>query len=270
MKKWLMMGASLTLAVTLAACGDGDGKETKKEAKKADIVLQTEEELVDLYQNPKAYKGAEVHFTGRAFSIEKDGDFTYMQVWENPEDVANNTIVKFDSSLAKVKEDDYVKVVGIVGKEFKGENMLGGEVKAPTVEADSVEIIPAVEAIAPTKETKEINETKTQHNVSIDVQKIEFADEQTRVYVKVRNDSQMTIDFYTFNTKLIEGSTQHEEETLFISDLPEMPSELLPGIEAEGMIVFPSVETKEGLKFQAKVSGDDYDLSFEPFVFELP
>lgn len=57
---------------------------------------------------------------------------------------------------------------------------------------------------------------------------------------------------------------------LYEANLPEVQSELLPGTETEGIIVYPALDLDEPkLQFYAEGYSSDHEISIDPFVFEI-
>src|SRR5699024_11938864 len=120
-------------------------------------------------------------------------------------------------------------------------------------------------------ETIDIDETIDQHRYEMVVDKVEVAENMTRVYMTVTNHKDETIYFYSFDSKLLMDNKQLEEDMGFYeTDFPEMQSDILPGVESEGIITFPPLDSDtNSMTFHAEGSSDNYDLNFEPFVFEI-
>ena len=273
MRKILSVIGILSLLL-VSACGGNDSAETNAEEKEAEAKVEgvvAQEEFDHMYSNPKDYKGYEVEFTGQVFvEPERDEEGTYLQVYAKPEDYEQNVLVAFNESDFDVKIDDYVKIAGIVEDEFEGENMMGGAVNAPLVEANAIEVVDYITAVSPTVKEIEVDETMDQHGMEVNVQKIEIAEEETRVYINVANNTDDTVYFDTYSTKLVTGSNQLESTDNFESDLPEVQYDILSGVESEGVLTFPAIdENTDSLTLHAEGHSDDYELDFDPFVFEV-
>lgn len=273
MKKSLLF-IVISLFLFMVACGEEETSDTiskKNKTTEAKGVV-SEEDIDKMYSNPKQFKDYEVELTGIVFNEpEADEDGVYFQMFADPINSGKNTLVGLLDTDLKVKTDDYVKVTGIVKDEFEGENAFGGVVKAPVIEATKFEVVDYVTAVAPANRTIEIKEEINQHGYHMELQKVELADEETRVYLKISNQSDVTIDFYSFNAKLIAGNKQLEENMPYLeTGLPELQSEILPGVETEGVIIFPAIDQKEKkLTFHAEGSSENYDLDYKPFIFEI-
>lgn len=277
MKKNIFIVIMLFFTLIVTACGNdtekSSGEKNGDKGTESKGVITTED-LNKLYTDPKKYKGYEVEITGKVFAeVEKDEDGIYFQLWADPENAEKNTIVQYNNLDLDVKADQYIKIKGIVHDKFEGENAFGGTIIAPMIQAESVEILDYISVMSPT--IKEINVDKeiNQHDLIVHLDNIEFADNQTRIYVTVKNNTSDTANFYDFNAKLIVGNKQLEKE-YFDSEttgLDEIQSDILPGIEAQGVIVYPAVDLEEAsLKLHAEANTDNYELDFEPYVFEIP
>ncbi|MBO8157856.1 MAG: hypothetical protein H0Z32_15640 [Bacillaceae bacterium] len=86
---------------------------------------------------------------------------------------------------------------------FEGENAFGAVLTALLTLADTIEKTDYQTAFASAKKTIDLKEKQNQHGYRLTVQKIELADEETRVYVKVTNDTSDKNSFYSFNTRII-------------------------------------------------------------------
>jgi hypothetical protein len=169
-----------------------------------------------------------------------------------------------------VASEDIIHVKGVVKDIFEGENAFGAQLTAPAIVAESIEKADYQTAFAPAKETIDLNEEKNQHGYKLEVQKVEIADKETRVYVKVKNETGDKISFYSFNAKLIAGGKQLEEEMNYDANYPEVQSDILPGVEAEGIIVFPALpEGTNAFQLYFEGSSENWELDFEPFVFDI-
>ena len=173
---------SLFVVLLLAACGESGSMneasvEANEETEANSKEVLAEEDFDKMYSNPKEYKGYEVEFTGQVFvDPERDDSSVYLQVYAKPEQFEQNTIVAYEDSNFDVKVDDFVKVIGIVKDEFEGENLMGGTITAPFIEATSIEVVDYITAVAPTIKEVVVDETIDQHGMEVTLQKIEFAE----------------------------------------------------------------------------------------------
>ncbi|AHA30805.1 hypothetical protein [Exiguobacterium sp. MH3] len=273
----IVLAVLIGLLVLLVACSDSDTESGKgKSGTKSEIKSKgplAEKDYEKMYTDPKKYKGYEVTVRGKVFSEpEKDEDGVYFQMYGDPENAEKNTMVAADTSL-KIKSEQYVEVKGIVVDEFSGENAFGGEISAAGIRAESVKEISYIDAMAPTKKTIELNKVVDQHGLKVELQKVELADNQTRVFVKITNKTNVNATFFDSGSKLVVGNKQLETEYLDSeeSGLAEVQSDILPGIETEGVMIYPAVESgTTSMNLLIDASNDNYDIDFAPYTFEIP
>ena len=244
----------------------GCGSKTISEEEFLQMVPISETSVGQLYSNVDDFVGERYDFIGQVFNIEvdEDGD-TILQVWQDIVNSENNTIVVISGS-ADVEYDDYISVSGLISGEYEGTNLFGGTVYAPVVSARSYDIVDYITAVAPTKHTIAVEDTINQHDLEVTLNKIEFADLETRVYITIYNGTSEEANFYSFNSYLIQGKTQFEEEWNW--EYEDIPSDIQPGVEVSGIIVFPPMNPGDGpITAQIDAYYWDWDVDFELYVF---
>lgn len=255
---------------------EGEGKTTWKSGQieigtyKDDVIVPLKgSEINSLYTNPKELKNHCVEIVGRVFiEPEYQDGIAGLQIWADPEKSEKNTIIYVNSENLDVKEGDYVKVVGIVGEVLEGENSFGGSVSAPTVHAREFEKISYKDAVSPAIKTVDVNQTKTQYGYSVTVQKIEFAEKETRVYIKVENKGSDKFSLYSFYSVISQEGKQFKEQDNWDANYPKIDTDLLKGNYTEGVIAFPTLADKS-FKLTLEGSSDNFDEEIKPFVFNI-
>lgn len=274
MKKFTMAIFLILLMVTLGACGgnttsssNDDGKKSGEVRTKVKGELKAED-YDNLFSDPNEYKGYKVELGGQV-AVKPDKDDkgkTYFVMWGNPDDYSDTIYVELKNpKMATVKENQFVVIKGIV----KGEDEYDG---APLILAENVEVADYITAVAPTIKEATVNQDIDQHGLVVTLQKIELAENQTRVYVKIKNNTSTNARIYSSSSKIVIGSQQFEEEWMDTEmlGLPAVQSDLLPNIETEGVMIFPAIDqNKESLKLYVEAMSDDYMLDFEPYVFDV-
>ncbi len=233
------------------------------------LVPMRGEEIKSLYSTPKEFKNHCVELIGvllNAPEVTEDG--LVFQMWTDIENMDNNTIVSVQDTDLKLEDGDYVRVVGIVGDSVEGENMLGGKVSALTVRARECEKISYKEAVSPTLKEISVNQTQTQFGYAVTVQKVEFAEKETRVYIKVDNHGSSYFSLYSFDAKLSQNGKQYKEEDNWDADYPEIEPELLQGNYTEGVIVFPAIEQSSFTLMLNAYSGN-YKEHIKDYTFKI-
>ena len=233
------------------------------------IVPMKDDEIKELYSSPESFKNHYVDITGVVFSSpEVDDDGIYLQLMTDIKNYSNNTIVYINDKDFKVKENDYLHIVGKVGDVFSGKNALGGDVTAPTIIAKEYEILNYQDALAPALKTVEVNQTQTQSGYSVTLQKVEYAEIETRVYLKVDNKGSDKFSVYDFNAKISQNGKQYEPQDNWEADYPQIQTDLLVGNSTEGIITFPVLEKG---KFELIIEGssDNFEEEINPYLFTV-
>lgn len=255
---------------------DGKGQTTWKSGQKEigtykdDVIVPMKDsEIKSLYTTPENFKDYCVEIIGKVFTApEYTDDGVALQMFADHKNSENNTIVYISDKDFEVKDGDYVKIIGIVGEPFEGENAFGGVITAPTVAAREYSVISYQDAVVPTTKSIDVNQTQTQFGYSITVQKVEYAETETRVYVKVDNQGSEKFSVYSFNTKLTQNGKQYEEQDNWDAEYPEIQTDLLVGNSTEGIIAFPPIaDGAFTLIFEG--SSDNWDEDIKPYTFNI-
>lgn len=269
----IMISFMVSISILAVGCGNKDtvsnGLSTQTEMKASPL---TKQELQQLYSDVKKFKGKTVDFYARIFmNPSKDDKGTYVQVYANNEDDKNTLIAIKDSNL-DVKNGDIIHVIGVVEKEFEGQNAFGATIKIPIIIASKIEKSDYATAFSKAIKTIEVNKEQNQSGYIIKLKKVEISEKETRVYLSVINNmSKDKISFYTSGTTLIQGSNQLEKEMNFEANYPEINGELLPGVTGNGIISYVPIDLNgENLKIVIDASCDNYDVKINPFTFEVP
>ena len=258
----------------LAGCGGTESEkrtEEKKEEKKEYI---EESQIAELFTNPDSFKGKYVVLTGQIFvEPEKSEGTTALQAWHDPQNAQNNFIVHYSGSDT-FSMNNYIKVDGRIEGTFEGENMMGGIVTAPLIKADTIEVMSYIEAVTPTvKEITPENAISEQNGISLKVDKIEFAENETRIYMTETNSSADKFSMSTYSMKIIQNGQQIEQDMASISsfegDYAELASDILPNASSSGIIVFPVIDSSASFQIYAEGFSDNYELEFAPFTIDI-
>lgn len=265
-RKIITLVLAVMMALSFVACGNTPENNSSEENEK-----MTEQEIEQLYADPKKFEGRSIEIYGQLLnSPEKDDSGIYFQMWADPENANLNTVVYFDDPDFQVEVENYVKVSGVVGKEFEGENAFGGTVTAPTIIADSVEVVSYTEAVSPALHTYEFdNLVQDQYGYSVKIDKVELAENETRIYLTVNNNGSDKFSLYSFNSSIIQNGEQFNEQDNWAANYPEIQTDLNVGASTNGVIAFPAIENAN---FQLILDGysSNYNENIEPYTFDIP
>ena len=233
------------------------------------IVPLSGEELNNVYGDPEEYKDYYISVVGKVFTEpEYLEDSVGFQIWADSENSEKNTFVTVFDPEFKVKTDDYVRIIGKVGGAFSGENAFGGVITAPIIHATEYEIISYKDAVMPTLKEITVNQTQTQYGYSVTVEKVELAEKETRVYLKIDNRGSDKFTLYTFDAKISQNGKQYEEQDNWDAEYPEIQSDILVGNSTSGVIAFPAIE-EGAFVIEMEASSDNWDEKIVPYRFTL-
>lgn len=240
------------------------------ETEPAEKVYVEDSEIDAALSDGDAYKGKYIKIAGRAFNVDKDGDTVGIQAWYDVENSDRDFIVNASSEVAgDVNIDDYISVDGEITGTFEGENAFGGEVTCLLISADSIETGSYDEICAPAESTKEVGETKEQHGVSVTLDRVEYAKNEARVYLSVKNESGYSASVYTYDAKAIQDGKQFDHEENYNADEGSDIGEVLDGASKEGILRFKGLDPEKSFKIQIEAYSDNYDIEMEDYVFEV-
>lgn len=272
-RKFVMFLIAGCLAVSATACGEKTPQKT--EVIKEEKVYLTETEIPTLFTDPESFKNKYVKLDGQIFTTpEQSEDGIVLQIWHDPTNAANNFIVYVSGTDNTFKKDDYVSVDGKILGEFSGENMFGGTVLAPMIQADTIEIKSYMDAVVPTlTEIIPENAVVEQNGVSLKVDKVEFAEKETRVYLTESNNSDAKFSMWVYSIMLVQNGKQIEQNSSSMSsyrgNYEQLSSDILPNASSSGILVFPPMDSSAAFQLYAEGSSDNYELEFEPFLINV-
>ncbi len=267
----LVIGFVFTACGGSSSSGSQEGGSGKSESQGSGSGKSfTSENYAELVSDPEGNRGASVDITGKVFQPpEVRGGEAVFQMWADPKNSEWNTIVRTDADSARVSSDDYVRVTGNVSGSFEGENAFGATVTAVELEADQIEPVDPIEAIDPTQKSVEVGQTREDNGFSITVDRVDFGREITRVYLSVRNATNNNATFFTHDARIVQGSRQVDTEQPFEYELPRIPSDISPGVVAEGVVAFGPVDPSTPFSITFNWSSRDYSTKTVPLVFEV-
>jgi hypothetical protein len=218
-----------------------------------------------LIANPGGYKGGTIKFVGKVFKVEGSDKSYVLQIYSDIKNSSGNVIVYTSEQF---KEGDYVEVSGNIGDKFTGDNAFGASLTAPTVNAVSVKSIDADQAIAPTITTKTPNISKVVDNLTISLQKIEYAKDETRIFLHFSNTGSDNFIFYSFNANLVQNKQKIEtltdyNRTTYVSD-----NDILADTNRDVKLYYSALDAKSPAIFSFQVTNSN-DYSSTDVIFNI-
>lgn len=261
MKKILSI---LTIAFLLVGCGGIANYDPEN--------LMNSNEIKSMFSSPDNYKNKSIKITGKIFTEpQKDDTHWALQLWHNPKEFSESFIVYIDSTEESFKEGEYLEIQGVVGGAFEGENLMGGKITAPIINAANIKKSTYKDIMSPTIRKYDVNKYEQQHKVKISIRKIEFSEDETRLYVEIENKSKSKFNLYSYETTAIIGSNQYSVKNNFESDYKELETSIEPGVKDNGVIVLKPIQNYSGRNIKIKLSGssDNYNLDFNTFIISI-
>lgn len=221
--------------------------------------------------NPSVFKWKYVDFYGRVLGIENDSGSAYLQVYSDVTSYSDTVLVKCSTIPDTLKDDDCVHIEGQVIKSTNAFNLFGVQMTLACIDAESVEEVDYITAAAPTKKTLNVNGELNHNNYIANIDKVEYAEKETRVYFTIKNQGRAKIYIFSNSTKLIQNGKQLEQEYRFEPDsYPEIASEISPGASSSGIFVFPAINLNDSFCFIIEGYSDDFDEEISPYEFNIP
>lgn len=217
-----------------------------------------------LFANPDNYQGSTVDLTGKVANFPEVG---LLQMYVDGA-VSHDAVVHYNASFV-FSEDDCVKVTGIVEEQFYGTNMFSATRIVPSISARTIEKIDCTQAINPALKTVVLEKTQVKGGIKVVFHKVEFSDKNTRVYLTVENlNKKASVGFYDSDAKAMQGKKQYSTTYSFDVTYPQIKSDIPPGIEENGVILFEPLDYKvqPTARFQFQATREDTFDSFD-FVF---
>lgn len=273
MKKKLLVSVLLFAmgASVLSGCGGEEKQEEPEE-----IVYLEESEINSLFTNPDEYAGKYVKLSGQLLAApETDGETIALQAWHDIENYAQSFIVYTDAA-DDIENQDYIWVDGKIDGTFSGENAFGGSVECPFIVDATVTKGSYMEMVVPTIAEISPAASQDQNGIVVTVDKVEYAENETRVYVTINNGTDYNFSCGTYSAKLLIDGKQIDQntmsQTLYNSpELSELSYEVMAGTSSSGTLIFPAIE--QGVAFQfilPDAYSDNYDLMFTNYTVDVP
>lgn len=253
------------------ACGGTDGAEPENDEKE----YLSETEIANLFSDPESYKGKYVKLSGKIFNGPDTAEnYVAYQAWHDAQNSTNDFVFGMENPEEDFNVDDYVIVDGRITGTFEGTNAFGTTIECPQIDAISIEKQSYMDAVVPTiKEITPENAVSEQNGISLKVDKIEFAEKETRVYLTETNASADKFSFSVYDIKITQNGQQISQDMSSMSsyegEYPELSYEILPNASSSGVLVFPPIDSSAGFQIYAEGYSDNWELEFAPFTIDI-
>ena len=274
-KRFLAAFLVVVMALSLTACGSSDSEKKEESPKKSSKKEYVPEDKINsVFSNPDKFEGKYIKLTGQIFyGPEKEDNISAYQAWYDTVTSSKDFIFGIEGGDT-FSFEDYVIVDGEIQGGYTGENLMGGEVTCPVINAISVKKITYIEAVVPTiKEITPENAVVEQNGISMKVDKIEFAEKETRVYITESSSAADKFSMYSYDIKIIQNGQQIEQDTNSMSpyegNYPKLSDDILPNASTSGILVFPAIDNSADFQIYAEGYSDNFELTFSPFTIDI-
>ena len=247
--RWILLALVVIFAglVVLGGNSGGGGSNSKSSGRSYDdayneLNLVQKEEYGELFSNPDAFANRTIDIYGQVFNILGSDSGTVFQMYTDKDQ--NNFVIVIDPQGRSVNVDDYVLVKGVIDGAYSGENRMGASLSCPKITATYVDPSNYVDAFSPTLKSVEPSGAKwSEDGLTIKIERVEFAENETRVYVKLKNKSSDSASLY--NCVLLQGEKQYDRTYDYKGNYDELQDSLKSGASDTGVITFPAIELSD-------------------------
>lgn len=272
-KKLLTALLAATMALSMTACGStGDSKNTQADAPQEKVYVD-ESEISNVFSNPSEYEGQYIKLSGVIFNGPDISDETAAyQVWSDPVTYSRDFV--FTTNDKTLVADNYVIIEGKLTGAFEGTTVIGTDLVCPMIEAETVTKSTYMDVVAPTIAEISPAVSTEQHGITVSVDKVEYSDIETRVYMTITNASASTAGFGVYSARIIQDGQQIELDTssssTYMGNYPELSYDLSAGASTSGILVFPVIDqTKDFQVVLPDNYSDNWELEFADFALDV-
>jgi hypothetical protein len=275
MKKIINLVCASAIALSLSACGGTASSDNTGNSASTEKEYLADDEISNAISNGNDYKGKYIKITGKVFNNigeDSDGNTQYQAYY----DIANydeDFVFVVASGSEKLNNDEYVSVDGQITGAEKYENYFGQEMETLVINADTVTKISYMDAVVPTLISIEPALSQEQNGITISVDKVEFAETETRVYLTETNNSSDVFDLWTYEATIVQNGMQIDLSdgiSQYEGDYPTLSTSLTTGASSSGIIVFKPVDSTQGFQLNLPCSSENYEIKMSDFTFDVP
>lgn len=200
-------------------------------------------ELTDVvYTNADEYLGYYVNVKGKVFqNLGDNGETKGVQIWIDSDNCEQNMMIHYTTNET-LKDGDYVICTGYIKEIHEYTNTYGTELSVPLIYSTDLRSASYIEVMAPTVSTiTPENLIYEKYGYSITIDKVEYAESETRLYLTASNIGNATLHIDVDSSVIVQDGKQFHSETNFEENYEEVPYNLNKGTTASGVVVFPAI-----------------------------
>ncbi len=221
----------------------------------------------EVYTNAKDYLGYHINIKGQVFQVMSDnGNVKGIQIWIDPNTCEQNMMIYYNTDV-EVKQGDYIMCSGYIDSVTEYKNAYDAKLYAPLVISSDLVKATYIDVMSPTTATitpENLKQEKYGYSISID--KIEFAEKETRVYATATNNGKALLNIG--DAVIVQNGKQYNSTDNYEADYDEIPYEIVKGVSSSGIILFPAITTND-FELTIDIHSDDYDEEIDKFTFKI-
>lgn len=219
--------------------------------------------LAEALESPEDYTGYQVSFTARV--TEAEGSSGDQGMFMETIDESASSVYVYTSSDEEFNFEDYAEVTGTIDGHKEGENKFGTEMSELVVQAKSIRKLSRDEAVAPATLTKEPGTIQQVGDVSVKLAKIEYAEQETRFYLQIENNSSSTYTYSSYDSTLVQ-SKKDITTADYEGNNEETDGDIAPGSKIESKLYFAKINPDRPATLTVELSNIN---SYEPTKVEF-
>ena len=227
-----------------------------------------------VFSDPNKYKGKWAKLDGEITQTFRDSNqISLVFSLSDSFDISKRIWVLSDNTNLKFKENECYTVEGKILGGYEAELVFtGAKSEIPTIQLEKYQSISCLDAKYPAITTYNVNKSQILGKIKITINKIELAEEHTRVLLEVENLSNSnSVTFYDFNSKIIQNKSQYLADSypFFDVEIDSINSEIPSGIIEKGYIFFEPVnEGSFKILLEATENGESW-TDYKEYQFEF-
>jgi len=257
-RRLALVAAVVALTALPTGCGSSGATLPEAEPRPPGAGEQlTNADWARVVDNPAQYKGASANLVGRVFSVDTSDDGTYraLHMWADVRHSKEETTVIARRGIP-ILTGDYLRVRGLV-QGTVGDETFGVGIQGPVVIASRIERVTAIAAASPARQRLR-GKPYTVFAVTLTPYRVDFAQDEARVFLRIRNATDYTIHYDAADSHLLSDGVRFKAHPP--GSYPRLPSDIFPGATVTGVTTFAPVSPGTSFKFVTKFSSDDDSL----------
>lgn len=234
-----------------------------------DTTLITNENIQQSYGQVEKWAGRKVRLTGRLEKlINRTEDYLLLQMAvSDSKGAITRILVQYNGDSHQLLQQEeslpLVRLAGILASTTTVDPRNGEIIKIPLIINSEIEPIELWNSLSPTKYRLEIKQVLVRHGIEVELERLEIAEGETRLYLRVKNRSLQKHLVSLANPQARQGKNiiyqlYHSENNYQF--------ELQPEQEVKGQVILGPLDV---LQRQAEISLGNNFLGQEPWVFSV-